>query len=139
MDIGYFINLFNTKGFTKAAKFGTCPSNDGTVFMTLTTFTLPVFLACFFTAVVNIYLTFKAYQVHRQIQEESKLSGGYSRDNDRLKTLKKKQATIRKHRKPMITLLVVVLGTSSLGILIPLLYIPIVFLQSPEAYKEMIR
>ena len=132
-------NLFNTKGFTKVAKFGTCLTNDGTVFMTLITYILPVFLTCFFAAVVNIYLTIKAYQVHKQIQEESKLLGGCSGNNDRLKTLKKKQATIRKHRKPMITLLVVVLGTSSIGILFPLLYIPTVFPQSPEAYEEMIR
>ena len=132
-------NLFNTKGFTKVAKFGTCLSNGATVFMTLTTFILPVFLACFFTAVVNIFLTIKAYQVHKQIQEESKLSGGHSGNNDQLKTLKKKQATIRKHRKPMITLLVVVLGTSSLGILFPLLYIPTVFIQSPSGYKDIIQ
>ena len=81
---------------------------------------LPIFLASLFIAILNIYLTIKAYQIHKEIQEESKLSGGHS--NEQLRALKKKQAAIKKHLKPMITLLVVVLGTSSIGLLCPLLY-----------------
>ena len=116
-------NLFNTEGFTKVAKFGVCHSNEGDL-QTLISFTLPLFLTSFLATVLNVYLTIKAYQVHKQIQEESKLSGGHSRgDNDQLKALKKKQATIKKHFKPMITLLVVVLGSSSIGLLLPLLFI----------------
>ena len=133
-------NLFNPEGFTKVAKFGTCRSDEGALFETLTTFSLPISLACFFTIILNIYLTIKAYQVHKQIQEESKLSGGHSRgDNDQLKALKKKQATIKKHLKPMITLLVVVLGSSSIGLLFPLLFLSAVFLESPAVYEEIIR
>ena len=71
-------NLFNPKGFTKIAKFGTCHLNDGTFLETLITYIIPMFLTCFVTAVLNIYLTIKAYQVHKHIQEESKLSGGHS-------------------------------------------------------------
>ena len=116
--------LFNL-GTTKIAKFGVCHSNDSN-YANLMSYLLTVFLACFLTAILNIYLTIKAYHIYKQIQEESKLSGGHStEDNDQLKTLKKKQATIKKHRKPMITLLVVVLGTSSIGLLFPLLLIPI--------------
>jgi len=132
-------NLFNPKGFTKVAKFGTCTTNKGGFLETLMTFTLPTLLACFLTTILNIYLTIKAYQVHKQIQEESKLSGGHSRDNDQLKALKKKQATIKKHLKPMITLLVVVLGSSTIGMLFPLLYIPAVFLESPIVYERVMR
>ena len=133
-------NLFNPEGFTKVAMFGTCTSNDGALLPTLITHILPVFSACFLTTILNVYLTFKAYQVHKQIQEESKLSGGHSRgDNDQLKALKKKQATIKKHLKPMITLLVVVVGSSSIGLLFPLLFIPTVFLDSPAVYEGVIR
>ena len=133
-------NLFNPGGFTRVAKFGTCTSNDATLLQTLTTHVLPVFLACFFTTILNAYLTIKAYRVHKQIQAESALSGGHSReDNDQLKALRKKQATIKKHLKPMITLLVVVLGSSSIGLLFPLLFIPTVFLESPAVYEGVIR
>ena len=103
------------------------------------TFTIPIFLACFLTAILNIYLTIKAYQVHKEIQEESKLSGGYTEDNDQLKALKKKQATIKKHLKPVITLLVVVLGSSSFGLLIPLLVIPTILLKSLEFYRKILQ
>ena len=118
----HYLFEFNPEGVTKIAKFGVCRSNDEITYYTnLMTYMLTVFLACFLTAILNIYLTIKAYQVHKHIQEESKLSGGHSTDNDQLRTLKKKQATIKKHRKPMITLLVVVLGSSSIGLLFPLL------------------
>ena len=132
-------NLFNPGVFTKVAKFGTCHSNGGTSFETWTTYILPVFLTSFLTTILNIYLTIKAYRVHQQIQEESKLSGGHSRDNDQLKTLKKKQATIKRHLKPMTTLLVVVLGSSSIGLLFPLLFIPTVFLESPAVYEGIVQ
>ena len=129
-------NLFNPEGFTKVAKFGVCRSNEGALFETLTTFMLPIFLTCFLTTILNIYLTIKAYQVYKQIQEESKLSGGHSTGNDHYRALKKKQIAIKKHLKPMITLLVVVLGTSSIGLLFPLLFIPTVF---PAVNEGVIR
>ena len=132
-------NLFNSNGFTPIAKFGTCGSKGGFSFADFMTIFVPIFLACFLTAILNIYLTIKAYQVHKQIQEESKLSGGHTDDNDQLKALKKKQATIKKHLKPVITLLVVVLGSSSFGLLIPLLFIPMIFLKSPEFYEKILQ
>ena len=132
-------NLFNSKGFTKVAKYGTCITNDGSVLQTLITFVLPTFLACILTVILNIYLTIKAYQVHKQIQEESKLSGGHSGDNDQLKALKKKHVTIKKHRKPLITLLVVVLGSTSVGLLFPLLFIATILLDSPPVYEAVMR
>ena len=135
----YSHNLFNLKGFTKIAKFGVCRSDEGALLQTLTTFILPIFSTCFLTAVLNIYLTIKAYRVHKQIQEESKLSGGHTEDNDQFKALKKKRATNTKHLKPMITLLVVVLGTSSVGMLFPLMFIPTIFLQSLAVYEEIMR
>ena len=134
----YSHNLFNPSGFTHNAEFGTCGAKGTYTLANIITFAIPIFLACFLTAVLNIYLTIKAYKVHKQIQEESKLSGGHIKNNDQLKALKKKQATIKKHRKPVITLLVVVLGSSSFGLLIPLLLIPTIFLKSPEFYRKIL-
>ena len=130
--------LFNPQNFIKIPKFGTCLPINSTVHAIWITYMLTVFFSCFAAVILNIYLTVKAYQVHKQIQEESKLSGGHTEDNAQLKALKKKQATIKKHRKPMITLLVVVLGTSSSGLLFPLLLIPTIFLENPAAYEEFI-
>ena len=103
------------------------------------TIIVPIYLACLLTILLNTYLTIKACQVHKQIQEESKLSGSHTEDNDQLKALKKKQAIIKKHRKPMITLLVVVLGSSSSGFLFPLLLIPTLFLEDPAVYEKIMQ
>ena len=132
-------NLFNPKNFMKVAQYGTCLTNDGSVLETLIAFSLPIFLACLLTVILNIYLTVKAYQIHKKIQEESKLYGGHSRDNNQLKALKKKHATIKKHRKPLITLLVVVLGSTSVGLLSPLLFISTTLLDSPPIYELVMR
>ena len=131
-------HLFSPNSFIKIAKFGVCSLKEGPTLVSFMTSILPVLLASSLTIILNIYLTIKAYQVHKQIQEESKLSGGHTEDNDQLKVLKK-QTTIKKHCKPMITLLVVVLGSSSFGILIPLLFIPTVFLKSPTFYLKVIQ
>ena len=132
-------HLFNPNGFIKIAKFGACGLKNEATLVNFMTVVVPAFLACILTIILNIYLTIKAYQVHKQIQEESKLSGGHTEDNDQLKALKKKQAAIKKHRKPMITLLVIVLGTTSIGLLYPLRFIPTFFLKSPAAYEEFMQ
>jgi len=135
----YVHHLLNSNGFSKVAKIGTCLSTNSNLSLTVISVALPTFSASLLTVILNIYLTIKAYQVHRQIEKESKLLGNHSRDNDQLKTLRMKQAKIKKHLKPMITLLVVVLGTSSFGLLFPLLYVPTVFLESPTVYEKVLR
>ena len=102
------------------------------------TVTLPIFLSCVITVSLDVYLTIKAYQIRKKIQEESKLSGGHRRDNDEFKALKKKEANIKKNMKPVITLLVVVMGNAMFGLLIPILSIPAAYLHSPEVYKSVI-
>ena len=131
----YTHNLFNPNGFTKAEKFGICGLKEGISFNQALTIALPISLACSLTIILNIYLTIKAYKVHKLIQEESRLSGGHT---DHLKALKKKQATIKKHRKPMITLIVVV-GTSFLGLLFALILLPMAFLQSSAFYEDIMQ
>ena len=132
-------HLFNPNGFIKVAKFGACGLKEEATLLNFMTIIVPIYLACLLTILLNIYLTIKAYKVHKQIQEESKLSGGHTEDNDQLRALKKKQATIKKHRKPMITLLVVVLGSSSSGLLFPLLLIPTLFLEDPTVYEKVMQ
>ena len=132
-------HLFNPNSFNKVAKFGTCGLKNEATLVNFMTVVVPSFLVSFLTIILNIYLTIKAYQVHKQIQDESKLSGGHTEGNDQLKILMKKQATIKKHRKPMITLLVIVLGTTSAGLLHPLRFIPTVFLESPAVYEEFMQ
>ena len=131
-------NLFVSGSFTKVTQFDTCIIRHSTVLETLITVTLPVFLSCVITVSLDVHLTIKAYQICKKIQEESELSGGHRRDNDEFKALKKKEANIKKNLKPVITLLVVVMGNAMFGLLIPILIIPAEYLDSPEVYKSVI-
>ena len=59
--------------------------------------------------ILNIYLAIVAYQVHKQIEKETRLSGGSSSNQSgKLTALKKKQYDLRRNMKPVITLLVVI-------------------------------
>ena len=135
----YARNLFASSSFTKVAQFGTCTLHGFAFFENLITITIPVFSSCLITVSLDVCLTIKAYQIHKKIQEESKLSGGNSRNNDQLKALKKKEANIKKNLKPMVTLLIVVMGNSFFGLLFPILYIPAVLLDSPTVYESVVR
>ena len=92
--------VFFTDGYTKTPQYGTCLSEGSTFVNTLISFILPISIASIVAIILNAYLSIKAYQVHKQIQMENRLSG----TSDGLKHLKQQQATIKVHLKPMITL-----------------------------------
>ena len=126
------------KIFLLVVKYGTCIICDPAALETLITVTLPVFLSCVITVSLDVYLTIKAYQICKKIQEESKLSGGQRRNDDEFKALKKKEANSKKNLKPVIILLVVMMGNAMFGLLIPILIIPTAYLDSPEVCKSFI-
>ena len=119
----YSKNLFAPNSFTKVPQFGTCTRTDSALLANLLTLIIPMFLSCLITVFLDIHLTIKAYQIHKQIQEEAKLSGGHGMDNNQLKALKKKEGNIKLHLKPVITLMVVVMGNSLFGLIFSILYI----------------
>ena len=135
----YSKDLFTPTNFTKVPQFGTCTRNDSALLANLLTLIIPMFLSCLITVFLDIYLTIKAYQIHKQIQEESKLSGGHATDNDQLKALKKKEGSVKLQLKPMITLMVVVMGNSFFGLMFPILHVPAAFLESPVIYESVVR
>ena len=134
----YARNLFTPSRSTKVAQFGTCIIQDPAILEAFITVTIPVFLSSLITIALDVFLTIKAYQIRKKIQEESQLSGGHSRDIDKLKALKKKEANVKKNLKPVITLLVVVMGNAAFGLFLPLLYIPAAFLDSPTDYENVV-
>ena len=134
----YVKYLFAPSGtFTKTAQFSMCTIEDQRVedFIVLI---IPMFLASVITISLDVYLTIKAYQVRKQIEEENKLSGGHTEDNAQLKALKKKNADIKKHIKPVITLMVVVMGNSFIGLIFSILLVSALYIDSPMVYKTVV-
>jgi len=114
----YVRRLFILDSHTKVSQFGAYIPAKSSFFESLFTFILPAVSASVLTVVTDIYLVVKAYQMKKKIEAESRLSG----TTNELKALKNKQAVIRKNLKPMMTLLIVALGSTFTGTLFPIAY-----------------
>ena len=124
--------LFNVNQYVKNAKFGLCISTGSAFIELFLTHILPMTIASLLAMVFNIYLTIRAYQVRKQIEKETRLSGVTSK----VKALKQKQHTIKKHLKPIVTLLVIMFGGSFIAFLFLLLVIPVRLLWHHENVIE---
>jgi len=78
---------------------------------------LPVFLASSLTISLNIYLSIKAYKIHKQFERKIRLSGPSSEAT----SLKKKYNKLKKDLKPIVTLLLLIFGSSLVAFLFVLL------------------
>ena len=130
----FICKLFNPAGYQKVAEFGACSSVGATFLETLFTYILPTFITSLLTVSMDIFLSFKAYQVNKQIQKKSKLSGA----TNQLQALKQKHANIKRNLKPLITLLVVIAGSTLVGLLFPLMYIPVWIMEDATTYKYFV-
>ena len=117
----------------RVAEYGDCVRVTAFIVPMLAYF-LSVMLSSVLTLILNVYLAVKAYQIGKQIQSETRLSGG---DSNQVQSLKQKQGNIRKQMKPVITLLVIVMGSIFLGLFFPVLYIPAKFLIDASLYHKI--
>jgi len=75
----------------------------------------------------------KACQVNRRINKETTLSGATSQ----VEVLRLKQRTIKKHKKPILTLLVILLGNSFISLVFIAIYIPGQFSINNSVYHDV--
>ena len=91
----------NVNGFVEVPQYGVCIVEESAAIEKKLLFVLPIFISSIVTIILNA-------QVRKQIDKEITLSG----QSNNITALKKKQHTIRCHRKPIITLLVIILGST---------------------------
>jgi len=127
--------LFSPGDYTKVAEYSMCLSNGGSLLETLLLFTLPTLTSSLLAVTIDVYLAITAYRVSKQIERETRLSGASSNE---VKTLKQKKATIMKHLKLMMTLLIAVLGSTSTGMLFAALYYSARAMGTATVYKQFI-
>jgi len=126
--------FFGSDNFIKVADYGACPrSSVGAVFVLV--YLLPFILASVMTLIFNIYLAIIAYQVRMEIQKETSLSGG---DSSQVRSLKQKQGNLKKQMKPVITLLVIVVGSVLVNLLLAVFYIPANLLTNATLYNKIV-
>ena len=98
----------NVNGFVEVPQYGVCIVEESAAIEKKLLFVVPIFISSIVTIILNTHLAIKANQVRKQIDKEITLSG----QSNNITALKKKQHTIRCHRKPIITLLVIILGST---------------------------
>ena len=96
--------------YYKLSRFGFCMQKQISLIDILLNGTIPIFLAFFITIVLDVYLSIKAYQVYKRIQKEE--------GEDRQDKLNK----LLQQFKPLITLLVTILGSTTIAVIISISY-----------------
>ena len=115
--------ILDVDGYYQVAKYGICFAEGAALVEGLMIYVIPSIVAPVFTVTLNIYLAIKAYRIHQQTEKETRLAGiTVNNQSEGITTLEKKRKSIMRHKKPIITLLVVVLGSVSINFLFPLLY-----------------
>ena len=87
--------------YHKSSQFGSCIIEQGSILVSIVTSILPMFIACCITITLDVYLSIKAYQVYKTIQKEN---------GETVEMSKNKLKKILQQLKPLITLLVIILG-----------------------------
>jgi len=128
---------FDVCGYIEVPEYGTCLANGVAFLEAVVIFIMPIIFSPFLTILLNAYLALKAYQVHKQINKEIRLAGAVDRSSEKMRVLKKKQNNIRRHKKPLITLFVIVLGGSFIGLSFTLFYLMGRFLIASKGYQDV--
>jgi len=100
--------ILNVNGVTDVPEFGACVFKGDAFTEHFLVNIMPGIVDSILTITLNIYLAVMAYQIHKQIEKETRLSGGSSSQSERVTALKRKQHNMRQNLKPLITLLVVI-------------------------------
>ena len=99
--------------YDKLPRVGLCLQIRVSIIDLLFGVTIPVFLAFFITIPIDVYLSIKAYQVYKTIQKENGEDKQASKD---------KLSKILRQLKPLVTLLVTILGSTATAVIVVIIY-----------------
>ena len=94
--------------YDKSSQFGSYLVEQQSILVALLTSFIPIIFACSITITLDIYLSIKAYQIYKKIQQENQEEGLRFKD---------KLNKILKQLKPLITLLVTILGSMAITLI----------------------
>ena len=114
--------------YDKLSRFGLCLHKKSSFLTILFTPIIPTFLAFFITITLDAYVSIKAYQVYKRIQKENGEEKQMSKD---------KLNKILRQFKPLITLLVTIIGSTTIAVIIAITYI-LMTVQKPSLVEILI-
>ena len=130
MLIGLIHRLIVGTEYDKLSRFGLCVPKQVSFIEILLNLAAPIFLAFFITITLDIYLSVKAYQVYKRIQKEEGEDRQASKD---------KLNKLLRQLKPLITLLVTVLGSTTIAVIISISYNHTLLTEmEPSLFKRVI-
>ena len=116
--------------YTKSSRFGFCFANHTISFLSnVFGMIIPILLSFSITITLDVYLSIKGYQMYMKIQKEN----GEAKQMSTNKLNK-----LLKQLKPMITLLVTILGSTTIAVIISIIYASTVTVEGPSFLKYVI-
>ena len=106
--------------YDKYSQFGICSIEPSYAFLNLFTTIIPLFLACSIATTLDIYLSIKAYQLYKKFQ---------GNNGEGLQTQKEKNKRSQ-HLKPIITLLITILGTIAITVIACIIYVSTLMMEN---------
>ena len=94
--------------YDKLSQFGSCSIKQRSALITVFTIIIPLLFSFLITIILDTYLSIKAYQIYKRIHEES---------GERVQIFNAKYKKTLQHLKPMITLLVTILGSLAISLI----------------------
>ena len=94
--------------YDKLSQFGSCSIKQRSALITVFTTIIPLLFSFLITIILDTYLSIKAYQIYKRIHEEN---------GERVQIFNAKLKKTLQHLKPMITLLVTILGSLAISLI----------------------
>ena len=111
--IGLMYELIVGVDYDQHSRYGMCFHKEASFIGFLLSLTIPIFLAFFTTIPLDVYLSIKAYQVYKRIQKENGEEKQVSKD---------KLNKVLRQVKPVITLFVTILGSTTIAVIFAIIY-----------------
>ena len=119
---------------TEVPIYGACILKGNVFFRAFSVFVMPMIVAPSLAVVLNVYFTIKYYQANKQVRGETT---GATSQSGNIRDLTRMLRRIKRNRKPIITLLVVTLGSTFLNLTVIPLYIIGRFNVDSQVYNDL--
>ena len=129
--IGLIFELIICVEYDKSSRFGVCFAKQGSFRLNDFGIIIPIFLSFVITITLDAYLSIKAaYQVYKRIQKEE--------GEERKQMSKNKLHNTLRQLKPMITLLITILGSITISVIGSIMYLSTLTVEGPSFVKHVI-
>ena len=125
--IGLIFELIIGTEYENSSRFVVCFAKQGSFRLNNFGIIIPIFISFCITITLDAYLSIKAYQVYKRIQKEE--------GEERKQMSKNKLHKALRQLKPMITLLITILGSISISVIASVMYLSALTVEGPSLVK----